>query len=117
MINTNLPKGSGYYWRIGPNFNDEVVTQIVEVAPIISTAPEELFYREPGEIGSVYIKEEPGVGWYGPILFEQSTYFIRLNAAIEEVVANIRNALETTRRPEEVVDLQAQNVEEEQTKV
>lgn len=62
-----VPNVEGYWWRIGPNYNGEIVTQVVEVKPIISTAPEELFYWECGEMGATYVKEELGTEWEGPI--------------------------------------------------
>jgi hypothetical protein len=64
---TQLPTVPGYYWRRGFNHDIEIVDQVVLVAPLVSTVPDELFYWETGDMGGVYIKPEDGVEWSGPI--------------------------------------------------
>lgn len=65
-----IPNKSGYYWRTGRNEDDEVVTQVVEVGPLISTMPNELFYWTPGDIGAIYVgaDSEWDTEWHGPIM-------------------------------------------------
>jgi hypothetical protein len=68
-MNRNPPSEPGYYWRKGYNEDDELVMQVVEVGPMISTAPNELFYWAPGEMGGIYVRSEPEAitEWFGPI--------------------------------------------------
>jgi hypothetical protein len=64
-----IPTQSGYYWREGPTLysEGETLTQIVEVGPLVSTNPDELFFWQPGEMGGIFIQEDPNVKWAGPI--------------------------------------------------
>jgi hypothetical protein len=62
-----IPTEPGYYWRKAYNEDGELVEQVVEVAPMVRTEPSELFYWEPGDIGGVYVQEEKGVEWRGPV--------------------------------------------------
>ena len=68
------PNKPGYYWRKGRDEDDNVVTQVVEVGPLITTIPDELFYWVPGEIGAIYVgaDSEWDTQWYGPILGSDS---------------------------------------------
>jgi hypothetical protein len=69
-----VPSKSGYYWRKGRDEDDTIVTQVVEVGPLISTMPDELFYWVPGEIGAIYVgaDSEWDTKWFGPVLEGES---------------------------------------------
>lgn len=60
---STVPTKPGFYWRHGPNHDDEVVDQVVEVKPWVSTAPDELFYWECGDMGAIFVQPEEGVEW------------------------------------------------------
>lgn len=65
---TTLPALPGYYWRRGITLDGDLVEQVVKVGPIFDSHPKELFYWEPGDVGATYIKQEPDVEWFGPIV-------------------------------------------------